>query len=90
MMSSRSRSNSDVKKVTEQAARQQLTMALVAGYDSDEDEDFSEPSFPVPSTSRAGPSKAVHAAPEVSLEVPFVSLFITNNSGSHAVKTDAR
>ena len=50
-------------------------MALVAGYESDEDEDFSEPSFPAPSTSREGPSKAVHAAPEVSLEVPFFSLF---------------
>jgi hypothetical protein len=46
-------------------------MALVAGYSSDEDDDISESSVPAPSTSRAGPSRTVHAAPEVSLEVPF-------------------
>src|SRR5438046_3427822 len=54
---------------------ERLTMALVAGYESDEDDDISELSVPAPSTSRAGPTKAVHAAPEVSLEVPLISLF---------------
>ena len=43
-------------------------MALVSGYESDEDEDFSYSSTPAVSTSKAGPGK-VQAAPEVSLEV---------------------
>ena len=44
-------------------------MALVSGYSSDEEDAMSEPSVPGPSTSRAGPSETVQAAPEVSLEV---------------------
>jgi hypothetical protein len=46
-------------------------MALVSGYSSasDDDEEMSTPSIPAQSTSKAGPSRSVFAAPEVSLEV---------------------
>ena len=67
-------------------------MALVAGYSSDEDEDMSETNFPTQSTTRAGPSK-VHAAPEVSLEVPFCHSHLILDkltiSGPNAIKTNA-
>ena len=48
-------------------------MALVAGYSSDEDEDYSGPTVAAPSTSTAATKKTVHAAPEVSLEVHALS-----------------
>ena len=44
-------------------------MALVAGYSSDEDDDYMDTKVAGPSTSKTGTSKTVHAAPEVSLEV---------------------
>lgn len=44
-------------------------MALVSGYSSDEDEELGETRAPALSTSKAVPSRSIHAAPEVSLEV---------------------
>ena len=46
-------------------------MALVSGYSSDEDDAMSETNVPTTSTARAGISKSIHAAPEVSIEVIF-------------------
>lgn len=67
-------------------------MALVSGYSSasDEDETISTPSIPTQTSNRPGPSKSIHAAPEVSLEV-FTpqKLRQTNKLGSNAIKTNA-
>lgn len=63
------RSEAQEEKVSSSSRNTTTKMALVQGYSSDEDDDFSHSSVPGPSTSRAGTSKSVQAAPEVSLEV---------------------
>ena len=70
-------------------------MALVAGYSSDEDDEYTGPSVAGPSTIRGGPSMTVQAAPEVSLEVndydpPSESLLVrmANSLGSNAAEAN--
>jgi hypothetical protein len=62
-------------------------MALVQGYSSDEDEGITNRSVPAQSTGKAGTSKSIQAAPEVSLEVFHECRQLI--LGSDAVETNA-
>jgi hypothetical protein len=65
------RSKSSLKTAALLSTSVTAKMALVSGYSSDEDDAMSETNVPTTSTARAGISKSVHAAPEVSIEVVF-------------------